>query len=214
MGKGLKPPSFRARKGVPKLPNIDTDIDMEECCSAREKQKRTILAGLRALKAPAVAWSVLKQFWCILVELVDHSLKQYTGGNSCLDVETLEEGRVPEFEALSHKTSFWKAVVLNTFQFKVIGLLVTLLFAQKSLPFDPVEHVECFAGARSVTFGELEDSVPHQPRLLILDICLGIKRLRKESLVDEKGWAQDGCQFMTSIWFGIHFWFGIGCSMF
>lgn len=43
-------------------------------------------------------------------------------------------------------------------------MLVTLLFAQKDLPFGPnvsLDHVEAFAGEHSVTIGEMEDnSIP------------------------------------------------------
>lgn len=38
---------------------------------------------------------------------------------------------------------------------QVIGVLVSLLFAQKNLPFTPLDHFEAFAGTRSVTLGEL-----------------------------------------------------------
>lgn len=42
--------------------------------------------------------------------------------------------------------------------FKVIAVLVALVFSQKILPFQgPLDHVEAFAGDQAVTLGELED---------------------------------------------------------
>lgn len=69
------------------------------------------------------------------------------------------------------------------YSFEVVGLLVSLLFSQKGLPFEPLDHVECFAGAQAVTLGEIQDYIIATIVLECYVVCVEGKHKVPKALV-------------------------------
>ena len=133
----LRHPTVSASAATKQSMSQFRDVKADPSTGFRKKQKSIILAGLRALGAPAVSFP---EHFSNLSFSFPHQKNDY------------------------RNTARTRLKPLAAFT-QVIACLVTLLFAHQELPFSKssaLSHVECFCGDQSVTIGELEVPETHE----------------------------------------------------